>query len=144
MAKFSTSLRTSMLGVSSFTTLMSDCELRIFAAVTPPATADAAETGTLLATLKDGGTDPLTFGTPAAGVIGKTESETWMTSSVTASGTATYFRLVLIGDAGTATAAPRVQGSIAKIGADMNLGNVVFTSGLPWTLNYFDVELPTQ
>lgn len=142
MAKFSTSLRSSMLGTAPFKTVMSSCELRIFSGAAP-ATADDAQTGTLLATLKDLGTNPLSFGTAVDDIIAKLETQTWMTSSVTAAGTATHFRLVLPSDSGAAGPDPRVQGTIAKVGADMNLGNPVFTAGLPWTLNYFEVRLPT-
>lgn len=142
MAKFSTPLRTGMLGASPFSTLMNGCELRIFSGAVP-ATADAAETGTLLATLLDGGTGPLSFGTAADAMIAKDAAQTWMTTAITATGTAAYFRLVVTGDDGTTTPAMRVQGTVAKVGADMNLGNLVFTSGLPWTLNYFEVAFPT-
>lgn len=142
MAKFSTPLRTSMLDTAPFSTLMDNCELRIFGGAVP-ATADAAETGTLLATLRGGGTGPLSFGTASAAMIAKDAAQTWMTSSITATGTATHFRLVTVADAGTSAPAARVQGTVAKVGADMNLGNLVFTTGLPWTLNYFEVAFPT-
>ena len=141
MAKFSTPLRTSMLGTTPFKTLMNNCELRIFSGVAP-STADAAQTGTLLATLKNGGSTALSFGTAADALIAKDPAQTWMTTSITATGTASHFRLVVIADDGTASPAMRVQGTVAKVGADMNLGNVVFTSGLPWTLNYFEVAFP--
>lgn len=147
MAKFSTGLRNGMLDSTGFLEALDGGVLKIFSATTPPATADDAETGTLLMVLTAGGdgVTGLTFEAPVDGILTKTASEVWMTDAVIASGSCSYFRFVAPGDPGTAsTVAPRVQGSIGLLGADMNLTSTAVTAGEPWTLNYFSVGLPTM
>lgn len=147
MAKFSTGLRNGMLSNTGFTEALDGGVLKIFSATTPPATADDAETGTLLMVLTAGGdgVTGLTFEPPADGILTKTASEVWMTDAVIASGTCTYFRFVLPSDTGaSSTTAPRVQGSIGLMNSDMNLTSTAVTAGEPWTLNYFSVGLPTM
>lgn len=146
MAKFSTGLRNGMLSDTGFLEALDGGVLKIFSATTPPATADAAETGTLLMVLTaGGGATGLTFEAPVDGILTKTASEVWMTDAVTASGTCTYFRFVAPGDTGAAsTTAPRVQGSVGLMNSDMNLTSTAVTEGEPWTLNYFSVGLPTM
>ena len=146
MAKFSSGLRNGMLAATGFSAALSgNSELRIFAGASAPASADDAETGTLLMTLSANGAGVgLSFGAPADGAVSKTPAETWMTTSTDAAGTCKYFRLVDTADVGDLSAtAPRVQGSIGLVGADMNLTDAVVAAGVPWTLNYFAVGLPT-
>ena len=146
MAKFSSGLRNGMLGATGFSAALSgNSELRIFAATAAPDSADDAETGTLLMTLSAGGDGTgLSFDVPASGTVSKTAAEVWTTPATDAAGTCKYFRLVATVDAGgLSTSAPRVQGSIGLAGADMNLTNAAVTLGVPWTLNYFTVGLPT-
>lgn len=146
MAKFSTGLRNGMLDSTGFLEALDGGVLKIFSATTPPATADDAETGTLLMVLTaGGGATGLTFELPVDGILTKTASEVWMTDAVIASGSCAYFRFVAPGDTGAAsTTAPRVQGSIGLLGSDMNLTSTAVTEGEPWTLNYFSVGLPTM
>lgn len=149
MSKFSTGLRTAMLNATGFKTLMDGGELRIFAITAPdvvPLTADDDETGELLMTLTAGGTGSgLNFSVPEGAAISKAESEVWMTSSVGVDGKCAYFRFVRPADDGSAsTTAPRIQGTCGLVAADMVLTNVNVTAGLPWTLNFFTVGLPTQ
>lgn len=149
MAKFSTGLRNGMLNAAGLKPALDGGLLKIFAAPAGsiPTTADDAETGTLLMTLTAGGdgVTGLTFGDPADGVISKSVAQVWMTSSVDASGQCAYFRFVAQGDDGTqSTTAPRVQGNVGVVGADMNLTSLNVTAGTPWTLNYFNVGLPTM
>lgn len=146
MAQFSTGLRNGMLGTSSFKTLMDGSRLYLYSG-TVPASADAAlGSATLLATLTESGdgTTGLTFGTPSAGVISKATAEVWSTASITASGTATFWRLAASGDAGGAsTTEERVQGTVGSVDADMLLGDAALVSGQPFSLAYFNVALPT-
>lgn len=148
MAKLSTDLRTQMLGDKGFKELMDGSELRIFAVAQggAPASADAAETGTLLMKLSAGGTGAgLTFDTPVDGVISKTASEVWTTAATLAAGICAYFRLVKTTDGGAASASePRVQGFCGLVGTDMVLTQLNVAAGVPWTLNYFNVALPTD
>ena len=147
MAKFSTGLRNGMLTDVGFLEALDGGVLKIFSAQDVPASADAAETGVLLMTLTAGGdgTTGLTFDPPVAGVLSKSPSEVWMTPSVDTAGTCAYFRFVAQNDDGTASdTAPRVQGTVGAIGADMNLTNTTVTAGTPWTLNYFHVGLPSM
>lgn len=147
MAKFSTGLRNGMLNNVGFLEALDGGVLKIFSAPTAPASADAAETGTLLMELTAGGdgSTGLTFDSPVAGVLSKSPSEVWMTSAVIESGACTYFRFVSQADDGAASdEAPRVQGTVGMLGADMNLTSTTVTAGAPWTLNYFHVGLPSM
>ena len=146
MAKFSTGLRTGMLQDTSFKAALDGGHLRIFSGPVP-ATADDPETGELLMELTvggDGGTG-LSFGIAAAGAISKSDAEVWMTSSINETGTISHFRFVSSSDTGELSSTePRVQGSAGLVGTDMTLTNLSVTAGLPWTLNFFTVGLPTR
>lgn len=148
MPKFSTGLRDAMLNASGFKSVMDGSELRIFSITSPetvPATADAEQTGELLMTLSADGTGGvLNFGLPEGGVISKSDTEVWMTSAVDVSGQCAYFRLVRTSDLGDASnIARRVQGTCGLVGTDMVLTNTTVVAGVPWTLNFFSVALPT-
>ena len=146
MAKFSTGLRNGMLSNTGLSEALNGGFLKIFSAPTIPATADAAETGTLLMTLTGGGdgTTGLEFDTPANGILGKSPTQVWMTSAIGNAGTCAYFRFVGQSDDGTySETAPRIQGTVGLAGADMNLTNTLVSAGAPWTLTYFNIGLPT-
>lgn len=145
MAKFSTGLRTGMTDSTGARTALNNGFLKIYGGAVP-ADADAAVTGTLLATLSDnGGGGGLTFISPVvAATLTKTAAQVWKTNSITATGTATYWRFVAAADDGTlSTTAPRIQGTVGTVGADMEMSNTLFTAGQPWTLNSFAALLPT-
>jgi len=143
--KFSTGLRNGMMGASGFKALMDNCFVDIYQG-TEPATADAALGGaTLLCrlTVSGDGTTGLTFGTPTGAVLSKASAEAW-SGTASNTGVGSFFRVVKTGDTGDLSAsALRVQGSVGTLGADMNLSNPSFTSGTPFTLNVFNVALPT-
>lgn len=146
MSKFSTALRTRMLGTEGAKTLLAGGVLLLFGGAIP-ATAEAAATGTLLATLTVSGTPGagLSFDDPLAGVLSKLPSEVWMTSSIDVSGNVTHYRYVGAGDDGTEDPdCIRIQGTVGLAGTDMVVTNVAMTAGLPWTLNYFSIGLPTD
>ncbi|MDH5857806.1 hypothetical protein [Lampropedia aestuarii] len=145
MPNFSTGLRNGMLYNIGFTTAMSGGVLKIFSGPVPT-NADAAETGTLLATITGDGDamTGLSFATPEGAILSKDPDQVWRTNSISESGQATYFRLVANEDDGLENpASMRVQGSIANAGADMNVTSTTFTAGQPWTLNYFNLAFPT-
>lgn len=149
MAKFSTGLRTGMLNGAGFKEQLDGGRIRIFSVASPsdiPATADGAEAGTLLMELTAGGdgTTGLTFELPAGGVISKAAGEVWMTSSIDAAGKCAYFRFVGGADTeGDSATDPRIQGACGIAGTDMVLTNLDVVAGVPWTLNFFNVTLPT-
>ena len=145
MAKFSTGLRNYMLGTGAFKTKMDGGFLKIYAG-TVPATADAAlGAATLICTLSEsGGVNGLDWDdTPANGVVGKDTSQTWQGVNG-ATATATFFRFVEAADDGTlSTTAARVQGTVGPVGADMLVANPALVDTETFTLNYFNVALPT-
>ena len=145
MAKFSTGLRNGMLSGLSLKAALNGGSLLLFSGPVP-ATADAAATGTVLMRLTVGGdgTTGLTFGSAADGVISKSETEVWATSAVGTSGTISYFRFVSSTDSGgNSTTEARIQGTAGIVGTDLVLTSTEVTAGQPWTLNYFNVALPT-
>ena len=145
MAKFSTGLRNGMLSGLSLKAALDGGSLLLFSGPVP-ATADAAETGTVLMRLTVGGDGKtgLSFGTAENGVISKSEAEVWATSAVDTSGTISYFRFVSSTDSGgDSTTKARIQGTAGIVGTDLVLTSTEVTAGQPWTLNYFNVALPT-
>lgn len=100
---------------------------------TPPANASATITGTTLATF--------TLANPAfsssGGVL--TLLSTPLTVEASATGTATYFRIML--NNGTTTV---LQGSVATSGAELNLNTTSITSGVNVTITSGTVTMPTS
>lgn len=144
MAKFSTGLRNTMLGTGSLRSVMNSSVMRLYSG-SPPASADAAVTGTLLCTLSVNGSGTgVTFETiPADGVIAKEPAEVWQGTNA-ATGTVAYARLVATSDTGnTSTTANRIQVTVGNTSTDILVANTLLTSGQTFTLNYFNVELPT-
>ncbi len=88
----------------------------------------------------------LVLAPPVAGVISKPSSTIWSYSGI-ASGTAGWFRMYgSVADAsGLASAAPwpcRVDGTVATSGAEMNLSNISIASGVPGTVDVFQLTFP--
>lgn len=119
---------------------------------TQPATADAAVTGTLLATFSNNhGTftpgspaNGLKLGVSASGVIAKDSSQVWQ-SVAEATGIAGWFRLYANAtDAGTlSTTLPRIDGAIGISGQQLNMASLSMTLGATYTIDTFTVTLPT-
>lgn len=140
--RMSTGLCNKLLDTNPLKTIFNLGFIKIYDG-TPPASADAAATGTLLCTVSNNSTGTgITFETAASGgVIAKKSSETWSGVNA-ASGTASYYRLVAAGDTGAlSTTEARVQGTIGTGGTDMVLGSTALTSGATFTLNYFTQAL---
>lgn len=149
-AKLSTQLRTNLAGSTGFAATFANGIIEIRTG-TQPATADAAATGTLLGTitLNSGAFTPgtstngLTFASAAAGAVSK--SGVWSFNGI-AAGTAGWFRLK--GNAADndtlSTTLPRLDGSIATSGADLNLSNVTIAIGAPNTVDSFVWNQPAQ
>lgn len=148
--RLSTSLRTNLAGSLGFAATFANGIIEVRTG-TQPATADAAATGTLLGTisLNSGAfvagspTNGLTFAAAAAGAVSK--SGVWSFNGI-AAGTAGWFRLkanALDNDA-LSTTLPRLDGSIATSGADLNLSNISIAIGAPSTVDSFTWTQPAQ
>ena len=142
--KNSTGLRNAMLATGSAKAALDGGRINIYAGAAP-ATADAAVGGaTLLCaiTLNSTGTGIL-FDTAAVnGVLAKKPSETW-SGAIAATGTAAWYRHVAAADDGTlSTTAPRIQGTVALIGADLNI-DPNFISGQTKVIEHYVIALPT-
>lgn len=141
----STGLRNKLLDANPLKTIFAAGFLKIYAGAVP-ADADAAVTGTLLCTISIGssGTGINFAASAASGVISKSGSETWSGVNA-ASGTATYFRHVAVGDDGTlSTTQARIQGTVSTAGANLNLSNVALTSTATQTIDYYSFGLPAS
>lgn len=140
--KLSTGLRNSVLSTGSWKAALAGGELRIYSG-TPPVDADAAITGTLLATIKNGASG-INFDTSAVGgTLSKAPGETWSGVVQSPGGTATYFRHVLAADAGTlSTTAVRIQGTVGVAGADLNISATGLTTGATQTIDGYSVTQP--
>jgi hypothetical protein len=150
--QLSTGLRNGMLNSTGFTEALNDGVIYIYSGP-QPTNADAAVSGTLLGTVtvNNGAwaagspTNGLGFDAPALGVISKAAAEVWRMLGV-ASGTAGWFRMV--GNAadagGSSTSLPRLDGSVAISGGDMNLSSTTIAIGVPTTIDVFTFTLPAS
>jgi len=147
--QLSTGLRNGMLNATGFTEAFTNAVMYIYSGP-QPLTADAAVQGTLLGIVtKTAGaftfgtsSNGLNFAAPAAGAISK-DSNAWQTVWATA-GIAGWFRLM--GNAsdalGTSTTLPRLDGSVATVGGDLNLSTVNAVVSAPATIDVFTFTLP--
>lgn len=148
--RLSTGLRNNLAGALGFAATFDKGVIEIYSGA-QPANADAAITGVLLGTvtLNSGAFVPgapgngLTFAAPAGGAVAK--SGVWSFNGA-AAGTAGWFRLKGNGeDAGGVSAVlPRVDGSIAVSGGDLNLSNITIALGAPNTIDTFTWTQPAQ
>lgn len=140
--RLSTGLRNAMVGTTGFAGAMANGCIEIRTG-TQPASADAAATGTLLGivTLNSGAFTPgsptngLTWTSAADGKVMK--NGTWSFTAI-ATGTAGWFRFkgnALDNDL-VSTTLPRLDGSIAASGADLNFRTDLVT-GAPTTIDSF-------
>lgn len=141
--KLSTGLRDGLLDTSPFRTLLDASRLKIFSGAAP-ATADEAE-GTLLVSIGSAHADTHCHFLAAAvsGVLGK-DANVW-SGVAGATGTATYFRLVVNTDTGVlSTTEIRMQGTIGTSGADLNMSSVSIVSAATQTIDTFDLTMPAS
>jgi hypothetical protein len=147
------SVTISVIVGGSFRDIFKRGVLRIYTG-TQPTTADLAATGTKLLEITassvafTGGAvaGGLEFGVAASGAISKLSTQTWSGVAV-ASGTAGWFRLYgnAADEASTpaiSTTLPRVDGSIATSGAQLNMSSTTITSGATTTIDTFTITLP--
>ena len=142
--KTSTGLRNAMLATGSAKAALDGGRINIYAGAAPE-TADAAVGGaTLLCAITLNSTETgILFDTAAVnGVLAKKPSETW-SGAIAATGTAAWYRHVAAADDGTlSTTAPRLQGTVALIGADLNI-DPNFISGQTKVIEHYVLALPT-
>ena len=148
--RLSTQLRNNLAGTVGFATSFANGVIEIYTG-TQPATADSAVSGTLLGTVTlasgaftpGAATNGLTWAASTGGAVSK--SGTWSFNGI-AAGTAGWFRLKgnAVDAGGASTVLPRLDGSIATSGADMNLSNLSITIGAPSTIDSFSFTIPAQ
>lgn len=148
--RFSTGLRDNMLGGTGLADALAYGAINIYSGP-QPASADSAVSGTLLMTISSSGATftpgataaGLLFGAPSAGVVGKASAQTWSGAGLTA-GTAGWFRFVgNATDAGSgSTALPRIDGSVATSGGDLNMVSTTIAVSTPEVITVFSITLP--
>ena len=141
--RLSTGLRNNLAGATGFAATFANGVIDIYTG-TQPVSADSAISGTLLGrvTLNSGAFtaglpgNGLTFAAAAAGAVSK--SGVWSFAGL-ANGTAGWFRLKgnALDNDSASTTLPRVDGSIATSGADLNLSNIAIAIGAPNTIDTF-------
>lgn len=157
MAKFSTQLRREMLSGGGLLAALNGGKLRIFCAasdpanpvataVDAPASADDAETGTLMLELTGGGDGVTGLRLEADGVVVKKDSsQDWLCAGALHDGPVHYWRLVGPSDTGgQSQSEARVQGTVGIARGDMLASSLTVTQGAPWALNFFDIEAPAE
>ena len=150
VVRLSTKLRDNLAGTTGFAATFANGVIEVYSG-TQPVSADSAVSGTLLGTITlnsgaftpGASTNGLTFAAAASGAVSK--SGVWSFDG-TAVGTAGWFRLKgNAADAGAAsTVLPRLDGSIATSGADLNLSNISIAVGSPNTIDSFSFSVPAQ
>ena len=145
---FSTGLRNQLLGRAAASTgnglagILHQCFIDVYSGA-KPVSADAAPAGTKLGTFtsNDDGVTGLTFDPPADGTLVKKATEVWKMHGL-AAGTAGWFRVRLAADSGAlSTTDPRIDGTVAKTGADLNLTNTAITLSSPHSLDVFSLAI---
>ncbi len=139
----STGLRYGLLALGSLKTLLDGGFIKVFSG-SAPSSADAAETGTLLWTIKLNNTATgLTLEANAgSNVVNKPGGDVW-SGSVLASGLATYYRHVSASDTGAAsTTEPRIQGTVGSVGTDMLIADANLVAAAVQSLDYYTIALP--
>ena len=143
--KASTGLRNHVLATGSVKAALDSGFLEIYSG-TEPATADAAieASNVLLCRIySDGAAAGLTLADAAVdGYLEKKADQSWTGTNVEA-GIATFFRFVAPDDVGDmSTVAKRLQGSVGRAGADLNLSSVDLVVGAPQAVSFFSVAMP--
>lgn len=148
--RLSTGLRNNLAGTTGFAATFANGIIEVRTGA-QPSSADVAPPGTLLGivTLNSGAFAPgqpgngLTFAAPANGAVSK--SGVWSFVGL-ANGTAGWFRLKAnaLDNDSLSTTLPRVDGSIAVSGADLNLSNIAIAVGAPSTIDSFVWTQPAQ
>lgn len=157
-AKFSTGLRSKLLNGPGLISALQGARLRVFCAasdpahadttrVDVPATADAAEAGTLMleCTIGGDGVTGATFVDGGAGIAKLAAGQTLIAPAGLADGPIHYWRLVLDTDThGESDTDVRVQGTVGLVTGEMLVTDVNIQAGAAWSLNHCSVEIPAE
>lgn len=148
--RLSTGARNAMAGATGFATTFDRGVIEIRSG-TQPASADNAVSGVLLGlvTLSSGAFTPgsstngLTWGSPSGGTVAK--SGTWSFVGI-ANGVAGWYRLRgnAADDGLLSTTLPRMDGSVAAAGGDLQLSTTTITIGAPVTIDSFTFTIPAN
>lgn len=146
--KTSTGLANAMMATGSFRDVFDGNGYLVICQGTEPATADTAlNPSNILCTITENGVASAWLhlnAAASAGGLSKLTGETWA-GLPTLAGTATYYRYVLFDDTHAAsTTAPRVQGSVAVSGGDLNLPSVSLNTSTSVSISTFTVTLPVS
>lgn len=149
MLRFSTGIRNGILDSTGIREALANGVLRIYSGA-QPASADAAPTGTLLLEITvDGGefahgspANGLNFDAPVNGVLKKAAAEVWRGDGL-AQGVAGWFRFCgNPADAGgPSTSLARIDGAVARVGGDLELGNINIEENVPSTIDVFQIRV---
>lgn len=142
--KASTGLRNGVMALASFRSLINLGSIKLYGGAVP-FSADDAESTTLLCTITNASTATgLSLASAAAnGELPKTVGEVW-SGVCSASGVATHYRFIAPGDTGgSSISQPRIQGSVAAVGADLVITNPTLANGATQTIDYYTIALPT-
>lgn len=149
MLRFSTGLRNGILNATGIKEAMADGVLRIYSGA-QPITADSAVSGTLLIEVTVNGgafahgsaTNGLEFDAPADGILSKAVAEAWRGLGL-ADGVAGWFRFCAnpTDAGGASTSLARIDGSVGRSAADLNLSNVNIVTGVPNTIDVFQISM---
>lgn len=147
MIHLSSQIANALLATGSLKSLLDGGKIYIYSGPVP-ASADAAidVSSVLLDTITAAAGAGVTFdGAPANGVLKKTAAEVW-SGTAAAAGTASFYRLCVGTDTGSAASGAgnyRVQGSIGTDASfDMVFSSAAIASGDVKTLNTFQLQLP--
>ena len=146
--RLSTGLRAAMLNGGTeggMKGALSGGTIRIYSGP-QPISADAPATGTLLGIVTvDGAGGGLHFDTSTDGTLSKAAAEDWKFNGI-AAGTAGWFRFGAEGGGfdSNSNTEPRIDGTIATSGGDVNITNVAIAVGSPNTVDVFTFTLPPQ
>ena len=135
---------------NAFKAAYTNCVIGIFGGSAKPASADLAETGTLLALITLGGgafsagapTNGLNMGTVANGSVPKATAETWLGNGLAAAGSgtnATYFRMYANAYiTGASSTAVRYDGDCSvDASGELQMGSLSVVNGSPVIINNF-------
>lgn len=150
--RFSTGLRNKMLDSTGMRAALANGVIRIYSGA-QPVNADAAVTGTLLVTItKNSGsfthgtaTNGINFDAPVSAVLSKAAAEVWSGVGV-ANGTMGWFRFSgnPLDDGSSSASLARIDGSIAKVGGDMEVNSTTVVIAQPNTVDQFDLSMDPQ
>ncbi len=141
--KLSTGLRDALLDTGDFGAVMDGSRLKIYSGAAPATPGDAEGTELVDIGSDHADTNLHFLAAAVSGVLSK-DANVW-SGVAGASGTASYFRLVLAADTGASDpTALRLQGTIGTSGADLNMSSVSIVISATQTIDTFDLTMPAS